>query len=46
MILMANALYNAILPFLPPSPKGDEKLVNRDIKNYPPHIDLDRKHLR
>ena len=37
-----TALYNAILPFFPPSTKGNEKLVNRDIENYPPHINLDR----
>ena len=24
----------------------DEKLVNTDLKCYPPHIDLDRKSLR
>ena len=44
--LLMTALYNAILPFFPSSTKGNEKLVNRDIKNYPPYIDLDRKSLR
>ena len=39
--LLITALYNAILPFLPSSTKGDEKLVNIDIKIYPPHINLD-----
>ena len=34
------------MAFPPFSSKGDEKLVNRDIKNYPPHINLDRKSLR
>ena len=34
-----------MLPFLPLH-QGIEKLVKRNIKNYPPHIDLDRKSVR
>ena len=41
-----TALYNAVLSSSPLYKMESEKLVNRDIKNYHPHIDLDRKSLR
>ena len=51
--LLVIALYSYLwlpyimLHFLPsPFTKGNEKLVNRDIKTYPPHIDMDRRILR